>query len=669
MQPIVSTLCALLAFGLWLGFCVWKLSQRNLSGSLVERLLFGVTVFACLVTSAALVVYFTAPVTLVTSAVALLAVTLVVIAIPLSPAFPRVTSPLTRSIPWYALGVLLVSQGSVIFLLCVGRTSEPLVSPWLLFPGSIYILFLLSTMLTAYVCTRLGRLALPFASLQTFIAIGVSAIVYGIGFGFDPFIHRAAEAALVQTGVIEPTSLLYSGQYAVVGWLHFVTTLPTAVIDIWLLPVLTSLFLPWAAYVGLRHGWGVREEAASLGWLAALFIPFMLFTFTVPFTIAYVLFAGVLFLFPLTQTTTWWLLLCWVGLISVFFHPLLGVPILLLAFFSGGYHRLPTSSQKMGLLIGFMAALFAGVPTLLMIYQQQADSAVHLRSLGDNVFSFVSLFANPFNNYHPSIRLEYHLLYLWRYWQPMLLTLIAYPVLLKYGGLQRGHGAVLVTFAAGLFGCIYAVSTLFVFKGIISHEQHEFALRLLQALYIVPIPLLIVMFDRIYDYRLRRWLLLGTLCFAVTLSWYFSYPQFNAKFAYYSPSVSRYDLETVRDIDADSQGRPYLVLSNQMTSAAALQEFGFANYYRLHNEDILWYAIPTGGKLYEYYTKIIYGEDPSLLDELMTSTGTEHVYVVMPTYWSWSPDTLRTLEVQSSQQLFIEDKLIIYRFDTYADEN
>jgi len=307
------------------------------------------------------------------------------------------------------------------------------------------------------------------------------------------------------------------------------------------------------------------------------------------------------------------------------------------------------------------------VPLLLIIYQQQAESAVHLRSLGDNFLSFVSLFVNPFNNYHPSIRIEYHLIYLWRYWQPVLLTLIAYPILLGYGGAQRSHGAVLIAFAAGLLGSIYVVSTLFVFKGIISHEQHEFALRLLQALYIVPIPLLILGLDHFQGRTVYRWLMLGGLCFAVTLSWYFSYPQFNAKFAYYSPSVSNYDLQAVQDIEADSQGRPYLVLSNQMTSAAALQELGFANYFSLFDEDVLWYAIPTGGPLYSYYMKIIYGDDPVFLLDLMNLTDTEYVYVVMPTYWSWSSDMLANLEVQSRQRILIDDKIIIYRFDRYVD--
>jgi len=304
MLIVALRVCAILALALWLGFCVWRLSQRSDANTMTERLLFGITFLACLVASVAFVVYFTLPISLVTSAFALLAITLIVIAVPLLPAAPKAATQFTGTIPWHALGVLLVSQGSVIFLLCAGRTSEPLVSPWLLFPGSIYVLFFLSTALTVYVCMQLGRLALPFASLQTFIAIGVSAIVYGIGFGFDPFIHRAAEAALVKTGFIEPTSLLYSGQYALVGFLHFVTTMPSSLIDIWLLPVLTSILLPWATYVGLRQGWGVGEEASSLGWLATLFVPFMLFTFTVPFTIVYVLFAALLFLFPLTKKNT-----------------------------------------------------------------------------------------------------------------------------------------------------------------------------------------------------------------------------------------------------------------------------------------------------------------------------------------------------------------------------
>lgn len=658
---------ATLAFGAWFALVTWRLSRLHQSQDRLEQYLFGIFTAACVVTTTSLLMYFTLPFQTSSLAVGFTILTLGIALVPLPPVAPTTSGSGDRlPWPWLALGVLLVTQGSLLALLCVGRTDEPLVSPWLLFPSSVFVLFFISTLLCAYIGTQIGKRVLPFASLQMFLALGVSAIVYQIGFGFDPFIHRAAEQALIATGSIEPTSLLYSGQYAVIGFLHYVTSLPISIIDIWLLPIGASLLLPISAYVGLRYGWGVREEVASLGWLAVLFIPFMLLTFTVPFTIAYAIFVAMLFLFPLVRSTAWWLILCWISTLSIFFHPLLGVPTFVLVFCAGCYERARTSVQRGIMLIALLLATCVGVTGLLIFYQYQAGVSVSLHGLWMNSFSFLSLFVNPFNNYHPSIRWEYHFLYLWRYWQPVLLTVFGWPLALLFARHRFRQLLPLCAFALGLLGCMYAVSTLFVFEGIISHEQHEFALRLLQSWYLIPIPFIALALDRIMLSQWRFTVAIVLLTIAATAAWYFSYPQFNAKFAYYSPSVSKYDLTAVQLIDTDSGRHPYLVLSNQMTSAAALQVFGFANYYSLEDEEILWYAIPTGGPLYEYYLKMIYGNDPALLQDLMRETGTQYVYVVMPTYWSWNPDILHQIEVQSQQIFYVDNKIVIYRFD-YAN--
>ena len=72
-------------------------------------------------------------------------------------------------------------------------------------------------------------------------ALSVSAIVYVVGFGFDPFLHRAAEQALVDTGVVEPVRLLYSGQYTLTAALHHLTAWPIKLIDIWMVPIAASV--------------------------------------------------------------------------------------------------------------------------------------------------------------------------------------------------------------------------------------------------------------------------------------------------------------------------------------------------------------------------------------------------------------------------------------------
>ncbi|MCR4312142.1 MAG: hypothetical protein NUV56_02545, partial [Candidatus Uhrbacteria bacterium] len=200
------------------------------------------------------------------------------------------------------------------------------------------------------------------------------------------------------------------------------------------------------------------------------------------------------------------------------------------------------------------------------------------------------------------------------------------------------------------------------------HEQHEFALRLLQSIYIVPIALVPLAVAKLANKLYAQTIAGVALCFFATASWYFSYPQFNAKFAYYSPSVSQYDVAAVRFMETHSDGSSYLVLSNQMTSAAALQEFGFARYAELSGEEILWYAIPTGGKLYEYYLATISTGDIGRIRELMTRANVDRIYLVMYAYWPWSPQLISQLEVQSDHIESINDRITIYQFSSY-DEN
>ncbi|KKW30716.1 MAG: hypothetical protein UY72_C0004G0005 [Candidatus Uhrbacteria bacterium GW2011_GWD2_52_7] len=614
---------------------------------------------ASTLTLGSLLVYFTLPLNAVSVGGLLTLLTFALLRLP-NPQALSFAFPTFGNVPREIIAILVLFQSVILAFLIAARTSEPLVSPWTLLPGSIFVLFFVSTALTLYVQHRGTSTALLFAVVQLFLAVSVSAIVYGIGFGFDPFVHRAGETALITTGHIEPVSILYSGQYALVGALHFLTQLSVTFVDMWLLPLFASIFPPLAAYVGLRHGWNIDERVARFGWVATLFIPFMLFTFTVPFTVTYVFFAGALFLFPLAQTTKSAAILILAATTMCFFHPLLAVPTLLLFAASWLAHRLSLWVS----VASFVVLTALCVPALLFVYQMGNGVSIDFSNLVWNVTAFLSLFANPFGSYDPRITFSLNSLYTLRYWQPVV-TLLLMLALAPFWTTHRKHVALLVAFVVGMLLCTYGVSTLFTFKGIISHEQHEFALRLLQAIYIIPICLIPVALSRWQHHALMRTLWFVGMSVFATTSWYFSYPQFNAKFAYYSPSVSRHDVDAVHFMETDSAGNPYVVLSNQMTSAAALQEFGFAHYHALAGEEILWYAIPTGGTLYAYYLNIISSGNTEPAQELMESANVDTVYLVMYAYWPGSSQLIHQLEVQSSHIESINDRITIYKLNRY----
>ncbi len=557
---------------------------------------------------------------------------------------------------------IFLFQAILLTFLILIRTDAPLVSPWMILPSMGFFCFCAASFSLLFL--QQSERSYFFTVMQVFLAVGVSVIVFGIGFGFDPFIHRAAEEALITTGHVLPTSLLYSGQYALIGGLHYLTGLSVRIIDIWLLPVLTSFFLPAALYIGLRDGWKVREEVARMGWVTAFFLPFALFTFTVPFAFTYVGFAALLFLFPLVKDRSWALLLLLFTFVLIFFHPLLAVPSFVFVLSAALYYRLDHQAGKALVLLGLIVSVATAVPLLLFLYQRGAGVAVDVTALITNIFSFLSLFANPFSSYDPNILWTYNLHYAFRYWQPMVLLLVSVPAffLLKR---NKHEGRLLLGLMLGMFLLMYGVSTLFVYKDIIDHEQMEFALRLLQAFYCIPIPLIALFLERTYEHKMVRYVTLGALALLATSSWYFSYPQYNAKYPSYSPSVSADDIAAVHFMDERSAGEPYLVLSHQMTSAAALQEYGFYRYYKLKGENILWYAIPTGGPLYSFYLGLITTGDASPLQGLMAETDTEKIFLAMPSYWNWNQELLDKLTAGADRVTRMNKEITIYEFDRY----
>jgi len=136
------------------------------------------------------------------------------------------------------------------------------------------------------------------------------------------------------------------------------------------------------------------------------------------------------------------------------------------------------------------------------------------------------------------------------------------------------------------------------------------------------------------------------------------------KFLFYSPGVSEEDVGTVQLIHEDAGEDSYLVLSNQMVSAAAIQEFGFAYYYPLSGQEVLWYAIPTGGPLYENYVVLLDGGfTQERLKDLYLETKVQSLYVVVPAYYGYTiPDILGAVE-EMSEWKKEQKEMIIYKLN------
>jgi len=201
---------------------------------------------------------------------------------------------------------------------------------------------------------------------------------------------------------------------------------------------------------------------------------------------------------------------------------------------------------------------------------------------------------------------------------------------------------------------------------IIAHEQFEFALRLRTIAPLFFLPGVVYALTSVWG-RLRSVLsyVLASVVIAmsVTAIWYLNYPQQNPVVHVYAAGVGATDFQTVRWIETQAQGRSYLVLSPQLTSAAALQEFGFERRLNTCFGDAYFYAIPTGGQLYQRYSSLFQAPQPlEQLQDLKTCARVEEIFVVV--FRDWDPQGIidKRLTSSAAETKTIGDRLIIYEF-------
>jgi hypothetical protein len=548
-------------------------------------------------------------------------------------------------------------------LFAFARTGESIISPWNSFHGEPFVLFglVVCCFLIGAVKSRDDRFVFP-GMVLVLAALSVSALLYKIGFGFDPFLHRAAEEALLNEGIIYPKQFLYSGQYLFVAWVSQLTQVRLYWVDVWLVPVFASVWLPPALYLGLWKGWKIPARFARVLWLSLFLIPYQLLTFTVPFTVTFVLFVGFVALLPLAaknRTAALWLFVA--NAVGCLFHPLLAVPVgtflgvLLLRHFV-------KKGPLWAWMSGAMILVLCGVPGLLWVYNLGTGQTVVFWSLVQNMPLFTHLWRSPYWDPYPFIPAWLQFIYGVRYVIPLVVATEVFVWMLYRWRKQKFIW--FDVFWVGVLGCIYAISTLFHFKDIIAHEQLEFALRLLQAWFVCALVPFAFFLSVLMRHRVGLWIVVTVFSLVLVHAWYFSYPQYNLKYPFYSPGVGQNDIAAVRFIEGNSDEGAYLVLSNQMVSAAAIQAYGFAQYYPLAGEQVLWYAIPTGGPLYVNYSVLIEGGfTQERCDDLIEETGVVSVYAVVPSYYEFTIPQIMTELREMAVETIQLDLLLIYKFN------
>lgn len=525
------------------------------------------------------------------------------------------------------------------------RTGEAIRTPWEAVSPIFFLWIGLATVALAALAyrRRYPHLALGAMTLHLFTLLAPAVLVYAVGYGFDPFVHQAAERLIAAAGEVTPKTPYYVGQYALVTVVAKLFRLATDGVDRFLLPAMAALFLPAASAWLLRRGFGVPRALALVGALGVFLLPLGAFVSTTPQGVA-----DLFFLLTVLLGAAWLHghrpplgFVLALAAASMAAHPLAGIPAafaaaLLMAVKLRHDGLAPARVAKaivFGVLLG--AAALA-VPLAFALREGKGSlpiEAAFRKPVADIVASvpfeapgFATRY-RPLLDFAEAADRNYDL-----FW--FLLAGIGAFMLSRRGPYRRAALAF-----GGLSAALLAGSAVlrsgFTFEDVIGYEQGNYALRLYAAALLSAFPLVLAAFAWWWralakaDAGVR---FLSALLFAavVTALAYGAFPRLDDYRWSRGYSTSIHDVSAVRAIDRSAVG-PYVVLANQSVSAAALREYGFRTYYG----DQFYYAIPTGAPLYRRYLSMVYdGPARATMEAAMRDVGVRQAFFVVNDYWT-----------------------------------
>ncbi|MCF7860014.1 hypothetical protein K9M09_00110 [Patescibacteria group bacterium] len=520
------------------------------------------------------------------------------------------------------------------------RTDQAIISPWTLINPWFFVAIALASItlilaLSQSAASIYKKILLSFYYLSIF---SVAAIIYRLGYGFDPFIHQAAISEINKYGFILPKTPYYLGQYSVIILLHKISGLSLSFLNQWLVPLSSALLLPQLIF----YLFPARTDK-RMAWLSSpliLLLGFSPFIMSSPQNFSYLfLIATVIFIYKHFS----WPLILFTALATFAIHPLSGIPALVLA----ALYLLPQIKIKKSYSnwLKRPEIIFSGLflTFCLSIWAAAGFSSLKLSSY--NLSLLNPLFLNQESFY---LNFVYFFInnYFWLILTGAILIFFQRHRIWPSRPLEQSHSLRLLSLAVLAAISAYLISRGFSFNNLINYEQDNYAARLPVIALILMLPLYWELFyylvQRAYKQtKTAKIILLALSSLLITISVYASYPRFDNYFNSRGYSTAASDIEAVHLAEDRTQGQAYIALADQQVSAGALREFGFHNrYLENNNQSIYFYPIPTGGPLYQYYLDMVYKKaDRSTMLRAMDFTGVNRAYLIINKYW-WASDKI-----------------------------
>jgi hypothetical protein len=561
------------------------------------------------------------------------------------------TKPLMAIIPALPSLILFGITAAALFAYPV---TDAVRSPFDVVPLATLILLGLQLAWSIFLALRGFSLnAQSLAAISFFLSFSAFLrIAYPIGFGFDPFIHRATMSYIAEFSTITPKPFYYIGNYMLELGMTELFHLPRKFVNDWLVPTLgiSVLLITLRTYL--------QASKQKLGLLAVFFLPLSALIVSTPQSLSYFLSAGSFFLGAAhliqkgVAARNGSMLL---ALFSAVVHPLAGIPALLFAFYlfikEWQWVHFPyatLSALSMPIIFLAQSALLGNDITLTFAPSTLSDLLPSFTRQYTPFLDIVTLFA------------------------PLLSILTIAIALIGLSTWHKRTAAwTLATLPAILFANYVFIRVFLSFDFLIEYESSQFADRLLILSLLALIPLAAVglhaTLERWKASPHRRIALVSLLVLSVMSAAYATLPRNDAALRGRGLNVSLTDIETVYAIDELGRSNDYAVLAGQMTSVAALQELGFATYF---NESIFYYPIPTGGPLYDIYLEFVEGS-PTLetVQKAKDLTGAGEIFVVVNDYWWDANATSEKSKLIADDWFAIGDNSVNYIFRFTGESN
>jgi hypothetical protein len=552
----------------------------------------------------------------------------------------KIKIPKIRFQIWDILAILIFIAQAILFLkIRSNATTETLGSPWLLFSYKFFLLYFATTALTLFyqLKTKSNLLSLLTIISQFFITFNIATIIYTIGFGYDPFLHRAAEKHIFEFGFAEPKTPFYLGQYAIVNILAHVTNISIKAIDIFITPLIASILIPISAFFGLKHGLDIKNNLARFGALLILAYPLNTMIVTTPHNFSTIFILCTIFLSLLIlKNKKNWLLPTIFSIMSVAIHPLAGIFAIWLVFgILISHHK----KNKILIPIYFLLGIFL-IPIFFFTYKIIGGVDI---TLVYNIESFIKLFKEPYYFINRPSSLLIESIYVYRLFVPIMISLVALIILIIK---KRFFIPALLSLI--IFFNAFFITTFIKFSQLNNFEQTQYAERLLHITIFFLLPLFIFGILKLLSLPAGRqenkkclFNIITTVLISIfiTTSFYLTYPQRNTKVHFPGYNVTQADIDAVKYIHNNSENKNYIVLSNIITAAASIETYGFLKYYNTEKGEVFYYSVPSGSPTAKLYAKMLYeGQKHEYMEEAMALTNTDISYFVLSSFWHKSAE-------------------------------